>query len=161
MGSPSLNVGTVQGGSGTCIVPAQCSITIDRRVVPGEPVAAAGEEIEALLAGLRRRDPAFQARLVLQNVAPAMGIARDRPIVSAIRYAAQAVLGRDPGVHGWTATADSNMLVNDLGIPTVIFGPGSIRQVAHQANEYVPIAELEAATRIYALVIADLLTREA
>jgi acetylornithine deacetylase/succinyl-diaminopimelate desuccinylase-like protein len=90
-----------------------------------------------------------------------MEIARDRPVVAAIRRATQAVLGRDPGVHGWTATADSNMLVNDLGIPTVIFGPGSIRQVAHQANEHVPVAELDAATRIYALLIADLLGREA
>jgi acetylornithine deacetylase/succinyl-diaminopimelate desuccinylase-like protein len=32
--------------------------------------------------------------------------------------------------------------------------------VAHQANEYVPVAELDAATRIYALLIADLLGRE-
>ena len=89
-----------------------------------------------------------------------MEIARDQPVVAAIRGATRAVLGQDPGVHGWTATADSNILVNDLGIPTVIFGPGSIRQVAHQANEYVPVAELEAATRIYALLIADLLGRE-
>jgi acetylornithine deacetylase/succinyl-diaminopimelate desuccinylase family protein len=160
VGSPSLNVGTVAGGSGTCIVPAQCSLTIDRRVVPGEAVARAGEEIEEVLADLRRQDPTFRARLTLQNVAPAMEIEPDRPVVSAIRRAAAEVQGRDPGIHGWTATADSNLLVNDLGIPTVIFGPGSIRAVAHQPNEFVPLAELEAATRIYALVITDLLSRE-
>ena len=161
VGSPSLNVGTISGGSGTCIVPAQCRITIDRRVLPGEPAERAGAEIEEVLDELRGEDPSFRGRLILQNVAPAMEIARDRPVVAAIRRATQAVLGRDPGVHGWTATADSNMLVNDLGIPTVIFGPGSIRQVAHQANEHVPVAELDAATRIYALLIADLLGREA
>lgn len=160
VGSPSLNVGTIAGGSGTCIVPAQCRITIDRRVVPGEPVERAHQEIQEILDALGGRDPALRARLTLQNVAPAMEIAADQPVVGAVRRAAEAVLGRDPGVHGWTATADSNILVNDLGIPTVIFGPGSIRQVAHQPNEYVPISELHAATQIYALVLADLLGRE-
>ena len=127
--------------------------------MPGEPVERAHQEIQEILDALGGRDPALRARLTLQNVAPAMEIAADQPVVGAVRRAAEAVLGRDPGVHGWTATADSNMLVNDLGIPTVIFGPGSIRQVAHQPNEYVPISELHAATQIYALVLADLLGR--
>src|SRR5436309_894569 len=76
VGSPSLNVGTITGGSGTCIVPAQCRITIDRRVLPGEPVEGAGAEIEEVLDELRGEDPSFRGRLILQNVAPAMEIAR-------------------------------------------------------------------------------------
>lgn len=158
VGPPSLNVGTIAGGSGTCIVPARASITIDRRVVPGEPVEGATQELEAILAELRRRDPELRARLILQNVAPAMEVAAEEPVVRVVRRSARAVLGRDPGVHGWTATADSNMLVNDLKIPTVIFGPGSIAKVAHQANEYVPVDELHAATEVYARVMVELLT---
>jgi len=67
------------------------------------------------------------------------------------------VMGHDPGVHGWTATADSNLLVKDLGIPTVIFGPGSIYEVAHKVNEHIPLADLKAAVQIYALAILNLL----
>ena len=158
VGAPSLNVGTISGGSGTCIVPARASITIDRRVVPGEPVEGATRELEALLIELRRRDRELRAHLILQNVAPAMEVAATQPVVQAVRRSVQAVLGRDPGVHGWTATADSNLLVNVLKIPTVIFGPGSIAQVAHQANEYVPLADLYAATDVYARVLVELLS---
>jgi acetylornithine deacetylase/succinyl-diaminopimelate desuccinylase-like protein len=89
-----------------------------------------------------------------------MEIAAEEPVVRAVRRSVQAVLGRDPGVHGWTATADSNMLVNDLKIPTVIFGPGSIAKVAHQANEYVPVEDLYAATDVYGRVLIDLLSAQ-
>jgi acetylornithine deacetylase/succinyl-diaminopimelate desuccinylase family protein len=157
VGPPTINVGTIAGGSGTCIVPDRCSITIDRRVVPGEDVADATGEIEALVDRLRARDPGFRGSLVLQNIAPAMEIAPTQPVVMAIRRAAAEVTGTDPGVHGWTATADSNILVNDLGIPTVIFGPGSIHEVAHKPNEYISIADLKSAVSIYALAILDLL----
>jgi acetylornithine deacetylase/succinyl-diaminopimelate desuccinylase family protein len=158
VGSASLNVGTITGGSGTCIVPARASITIDRRVLPGEPVDGAIQELEAILAERRRCDPELRARLTLQNVAAAMEVAAEEPVVKAIRRSVRAVLARDPGVHGWTATADSNMLVNDLRIPTVIFGPGSIAKVAHQANEYVRVEELNAATEVYVRAMTDLLT---
>jgi acetylornithine deacetylase len=160
VGAPSLNVGTINGGSGTCIVPARASITIDRRVVPGEPAEKATQELEEVLARLRRRDGELRAHLTLQNVAPAMEVAAEEPVVRAVRRSIRAVLGRDPGVHGWTATADSNMLVNDLKIPTVIFGPGSIAKVAHQANEYVPVEDLYAATDVYARVLVELLSRQ-
>ena len=157
VGSPTLNVGTIAGGLGTCIVPDRCAITIDRRVVPGEPVENVGRELEAILGRLRARDPELRATLTLQNIAPAMEISADQPVVHAIRRATAAVTGKDPGAHGWTATADSNLLVNELGIPTVIFGPGSIFGVAHQPNEYVAVAELDAAASIYALTLRDLL----
>ncbi len=157
VGSPTLNVGTITGGTGTCIVPDRCAITVDRRVVPGEPPEGTRQELEEVLETLRARDPELRATLTLQNVAPAMEIAADQPVVAAIRRATWEVLGQDPGVHGWTATADSNMLVNDLRIPTVLFGPGSIFAVAHKVNEYLPVDELKAAAQIYALAMADLL----
>jgi acetylornithine deacetylase len=158
VGAPSLNVGTISGGSGTCIVPARARITLDRRVVPGERLEDPTQELEGMLTRLRRRDQELRAHLTLQNVAPAMEVGAEEPVVRAVRRGIRAVLGRDPGVHGWTATADSNMLVNDLKIPTVIFGPGSIAKVAHQANEYVPVEDLYAATDVYARVLVELLS---
>ena len=43
------------------------------------------------------------------------------------------------------------LLVNVGGIPTVLFGPGSIR-AAHMADEHVPIADLEVAARSLVVV---------
>jgi acetylornithine deacetylase/succinyl-diaminopimelate desuccinylase-like protein len=45
------------------------------------------------------------------------------------------------------------MILKEAGIPCVCFGPGSILN-AHAADEYVPVADLEACTRVYADIAA-------
>jgi acetylornithine deacetylase/succinyl-diaminopimelate desuccinylase-like protein len=69
-------------------------------------------------------------------------------IVRAAEEAASRVLGRPAPAGGFTATCDMTYLVNQGKIPTVILGPGSI-EVAHQANEYVPVNQLALAVQIY------------
>jgi acetylornithine deacetylase/succinyl-diaminopimelate desuccinylase-like protein len=54
------------------------------------------------------------------------------------------------------ATTDAALLANGAGIPTLIMGPGSIEQ-AHKANEFVPVADLVDAARIFALGAARML----
>jgi acetylornithine deacetylase/succinyl-diaminopimelate desuccinylase-like protein len=83
VGPPTINVGTIAGGLGICIVPDRCSITIDRRVVPGEAVEDASRELETLLDQVRARAPRIRTSLVLQNIAPAMEIAPTQPVRAA------------------------------------------------------------------------------
>jgi acetylornithine deacetylase len=51
-----------------------------------------------------------------------------------------------------TYGADMRLLVNDGGVPTVMFGPGDVRN-AHRPDEFVPLADLESVTRTLALTI--------
>lgn len=60
------------------------------------------------------------------------------------------VTGQAPVIRGMPYGADMRLLVNQGGMPTVIYGPGDVRQ-AHAPDEYVPIADLETATRTLAL----------
>jgi acetylornithine deacetylase len=69
------------------------------------------------------------------------------------------VTGQDPGIAGWQATCDANLLVNDAGIPTVIFGPGDISEQAHRPDEHIRIDELVMSAQIFALTALDLLSR--
>jgi acetylornithine deacetylase len=157
VGAPTINVGTIHGGTLTCIVPDRCTIKVDRRVTPSEEKDEVIREIQDLLERLRREDPDFSADVEMPVLAMPMEIEADEPIVKALRRATEQVTGKDPGVDGWSATCDANYLVNDANIPTVIFGPGSIAGQAHKTDEYIEIDELMLGTRIYALTLLDLL----
>jgi len=156
VGPPSLSVGTIEGGIQTSVIPDRCRVTVDRRVVPSETTAGAIEEMEAVIERLRRSVPGFDAALdVFVRIDP-VTISAESPIVRALRHAAASVTGVDPGVAGLRATTDADTLANQGGIPTVIMGPGSIRE-AHKADEFIPVDQLVAAAQLFALAAVDLL----
>jgi acetylornithine deacetylase len=74
----------------------------------------------------------------------------DAPIVTTVRGAATDVLGEPPQVRGMPYGCDLGLTVGVGGIPTVVFGPGDIRD-AHAPDESVAIDELTAAARALAL----------
>lgn len=74
---------------------------------------------------------------------------RDAPLVRAVDKVARRQGVTDTHLVGFDTWADQMMLLKEGGIPTVCFGPGSILR-AHAVDEYVPIADLEACTRVYA-----------
>jgi acetylornithine deacetylase len=79
------------------------------------------------------------------------------PVVEALRSAVGQVSGADPGVVGWSATSDGSILTHEGGMPTVIFGPGSIARDAHRPDESVAISDLGQCARIFASTIVQLL----
>jgi len=76
----------------------------------------------------------------------------DHPLVTTLGGAFGQVTGAPPRVRGMPYGADMHLLVHHGHTPTVIFGPGDVR-TAHASDEFVPIAELEAATRTLALTV--------
>jgi acetylornithine deacetylase len=156
VGSPTLSVGTIEGGMLTPMVPGRCRITIDRRVLPNEAPPDAVQQVREAIDRVRHRRPDLQADVRMLAFAPPMETDSGNPLVSSLRAATGRILGRDPGVHGWAATCDANLLVNEGKTPTVVFGPGSIADQAHKPDESVAIEELIAAAKIYAVVIMDL-----
>ena len=80
---------------------------------------------------------------------PGFRTPEDHEFVRAVRAAASAV-GMDAPVGGWTAACDGGFVARDLGIPTVVAGPGGLNDQAHQVDESVGVAELVAAARWYA-----------
>jgi acetylornithine deacetylase len=138
------SVGVMQGGIADNIVPEDCSFHYEFRNLPGADVAAMQAEVLAFAASL---EPAMRA------VAPEAGI-RFEPICATPDFLAPA---DDPAVRlaARLAEAESTTLVafgteaglfQRAGIPTVVCGPGHIAQ-AHQADEYVSLAQLAAGER--------------
>jgi len=152
LGSPTINVGTVKGGLKTNIVPDYCEITVDRRLIPGEKPMDAKQEIEETLKSLREKTSRFQVEIEVINVAEPSETSQHEPIVQIAREAVKEIIGRDPGVTGFTATCDMRFLVNEASIPTVILGPGSLQQ-AHIIDEYIEVEQIVDAAKIYASII--------
>ena len=157
VGSPTLSIGTIEGGLLTTMVPARCRIMVDRRVLPNEIAGDAVQQVRDAVDRVRGKHPGLHAEVRMVGFAPPMETAVDNPLVAAIREATLRVLGFDPGIHGWPATCDANVLVNEGKTPTLVFGPGSIADQAHKPDESVSTDELVAAAKIYALTILRLL----
>ena len=157
VGHPTLHVGTIEGGVNPWMVAGRCRITIDRRVLPGELPEDVVREVQEVVDRLGKRVPNFRGTARLVTFAQPMKTVPTNPVVAAIREATARVVGRDPGIHGWSATCDANIHVNDGDTPAIVFGPGSIERDAHRPDESVAVGELVAAARIYALAALRLL----
>lgn len=151
VGNASVSVGTITGGVKVNMVPDRCVISVDRRLIPGESVDNARMEIEEILKNLQSGDPEFKYTVkTLQEYNPSE-ISEEEEIVKSCRLAVEAVEGVDPGVSGFPAGCDMYLLVNEVNIPTVILGPGSLAQ-AHQPDEFVEVKQVVDAAKIYSLI---------
>jgi succinyl-diaminopimelate desuccinylase len=133
LGEPTLNVGTIAGGSGVNLVPDRAEAQIDVRTVPG----LTGERVLAQLADAVGPDVALEAWI---DLAPVITDPGDRWLQSVFAVAGGAVEPR--GVAYFT---DAAALTPAYGNPpTVIWGPGEAAQ-AHQTDEYADAAKIDAA----------------
>ena len=133
LGTATVNVGTISGGTQPNIVPDRCTISIDRRTLPGETDTKVKNEIAALL-----RSQNLSAKISRTKLAPAVPLETNhkRPLVEKIlKCVGQA---KPIGAHFFCDAA----ILSAGGIPSVVFGPGDIAQ-AHTADEWISLAELE------------------
>lgn len=147
VGSPTISVSTIRGGTALNVVPAECVISVDRRVVPGEDHEVLLAEFDELLSGVDvggctiERRPVFLATSGLDTPT-------DHPLVEALQNA-KADLTGDRGIPiGVTFGSDASWF-EAAGIACVVFGPGSIDQ-AHSDDEWVPIEEVAVCGEILA-----------
>lgn len=138
LGSPTVNVGSIQGGTQPNIVPEECRITIDRRTIPGETEASVRREIRAVLRQAGAKAEFQNLRLA---ECPPLETDPDRPLVQALCRAARRQ--RTRGVHYFCDAAP----LSAGGTPSVVFGPGDIRQ-AHTRDEWISLASLDRGTAI-------------
>ena len=75
---------------------------------------------------------------------------RDHPIVGCVSEVMRDLTGARPSLEGVPYGADMRLLVNEGRIPTILFGPGDVRQ-SHRPDEFVPLDDLLLATRALAL----------
>ncbi len=140
-----LCVGTVSAGTWASSVAE--SLTCEGRygVAVGEEVAAARRLLEETVAQAAQADPWLREHPPTLKwwggqFEPA-AISVDHPIVQTVSETFETVTGRAPVFEGMTYGADMRLLVNEGNTPTVLFGPGDVRN-AHRPDEFVPLNDL-------------------
>jgi acetylornithine deacetylase len=125
--------------------PDRCTLSIERRTIPGETTGDALREVESAIERVRARRPAMRASARVLLAQGPSDVAVDAPVVRALSDALRTE-GERVRVEGMSAWTDAALL-NDAGIPAVCFGPGDIK-LAHAAEEWIEIAEIERATAV-------------
>lgn len=150
LGRASLHASTISGGSGLTTYPAHCTVEIERRTIPGEGAQTFLDEIAAAAAMVRSTHPDLELDVAITTAQGPSDVELGAPVVVSLREALQGekLPVRIEGMSAWTDAA----LLNAAGIPAICFGPGDI-SLAHSATEFVPVREIEDATRVLARFI--------
>lgn len=137
----------ISGGSGPSIAPDICEALLDIRIVPEAPRDEVERVIRDILALVMQRRAPLRADLRVETALPPTQIAPDAPIVLALRHAADQALGWSPTI-AVSGPANESYILNELGIPTCVFGPEGDN--VHAIDEYVEIESIFQAGAIYA-----------
>jgi acetylornithine deacetylase len=131
---PTLNFGAIRGGDNANRICGHCELLLDMRFVPGQDPAATLRELASTVRGaVDGSGLACDLRELMQPIPPyATPLAGDM-----VRWAEE-ITGRRAGSVTFATEAP---FFSELGIETVVLGPGAIAQ-AHQPDEYVDIAAL-------------------
>ena len=157
---PYLNVGMIEGGTNTNVIPGRVTFKLDRRMIPEENPA----EVEATLREIIARTAAEQPgvtvdvkRMLLANaMKPLPG---NQPLVDAIQKHGRAVFGEDIPALGTPLYTDVRLFC-EAGIPGVIYGAGPrtvLESNAKRADENLVLEDLRRATKVIARALSDLL----
>ena len=140
VGSPTCNIGIIQGGAATNVVADACEVRLDRRLLPGEDVAAAQRELSEVVAAVPLPTGAG-VEVGDFSVSNAFETNADTPFTQRFLAMTREVLGDDPGPVGYLPGSDAKHLTAIARQGMIVFGPGSY-EVAHAADEYVDLAAL-------------------
>ena len=157
---PYLNVGRIEGGTNTNVVPGKVMFKLDRRMIPEENPVQVEADIRQVIAEAAARCPGISVeikRLLLANsMQPVTG---NQPLVDAIQRHGEQVFGQVIPAMGTPLYTDVR-LYGEAGIPGVIYGAGPrsvLESHAKRADERLDLEDLRRATKVIARSLKDLL----
>ncbi len=138
LGTGTINTGVIKGGLQANIVPDRCSITVDRRTIPGETEASVRRELQAFF---RRHQ--ISATIDDTKGVPCLPLETNHKLPLVQQFLRSANQSKPVGVRFFCDAA----ILAQGGIPSIVFGPGNIAQ-AHTADEWISLVSLEKGTRM-------------
>ena len=158
---PYLNVGTIEGGTNTNVVPGRVSFKLDRRMIPEENPTEVEANLRAVIAQAAAESPGItvdvQRILLARALQPLPG---NQPLVAAIQAHGEAVFGEPIPATGTPLYTDVRLFC-EAGIPGVIYGAGPrtvLESGAKRADERLDLNDLRRATKVMARSLSDWLS---
>jgi acetylornithine deacetylase/succinyl-diaminopimelate desuccinylase-like protein len=158
LGPANASVTLIGGGTRQNTIPESAFVVCDRRLLPGEDSRKADREVAAILDGLQAEIPDLHSvqTEVLAATVPSQTAVNEAIVQNGLN-AVSAITGRESGPQGFNAGCDMSKLVTIAHIPTIICGPGSLRE-AHSPDEFVAVEQLYQAVAIYETMIRKFLS---
>ena len=157
---PYLNIGTIEGGTNTNVIPGRVAFKLDRRMIPEENPA----DVEAALRQVIHESAALipgvtvdiKRILLARALQPLAG---NKPLVESLQKHGQAVFGEPIPALGTPLYTDVRLFC-EAGIPGVVYGAGPrtvLESHAKRADERLALNDLRRATKVIARALSDLL----
>ena len=158
---PYLNVGRIEGGTNTNVVPGKVSFKLDRRMIPEENPVEVESTIRQVIAEAAAACPGITVDIKRLLLANAMRpLAGNQFLVEALQKHGEALFGQKIPAMGTPLYTDVRLYA-EAGIPGVIYGAGPrtvLESNAKRADEHLDLADLRRATKVIARVLKDLLS---
>lgn len=157
LGAISITPTVLQAGSRVQlnVTPSVAIADFDLRTTP---VVDHSRLIDTFIAEVERiaKDTGCRGEVEVIDDRPPTAISPDADLVRSLTAAHRTVLSAEPTYGGVPGTTDGTILHRDAHLPVVVYGPGG-KWIAHQANEFVEVAEVIAAAKVYLLAARELL----
>jgi len=157
---PYLNVGRIEGGSNTNVVPGKVLLKLDRRMIPEEDPVAVEAEVRELIEQAVAGSPGIRVEIKRLLLAQALQPqTANAPLVQALQKHGQAVFGEPIPTAGTPLYTDVR-LYGAYGTAAVIYGAGPrtvLESNAKRADEHLALRDLQRATQVVARALYDLL----
>jgi acetylornithine deacetylase/succinyl-diaminopimelate desuccinylase family protein len=161
IGSPQLNIGLIEGGINTNVVPDRVTFRLDRRIIPDETPENVEAEVREVIAAAAARSPAAKVnvkRILLAR--PLKPTAATDALAALVCKNASAVFGETITSNGVPLYTDARLYA-ERNIPVVLYGAGprTIEEAnGHRADERLKLDDLQKATEVLALTLRDYLS---
>ena len=157
---PYLNVGRIEGGTNTNVVPGKVMFKLDRRLIPEENPAQVEQHVRRVIADAAATFPGISVEIQRLLLAAAWKPdAANAPLVQALQQHGKVIFGEEIPTSGTPLYTDVR-LFGAAGIPAVIYGAGPrtvLESNAKRADEHLVLSDLRGATKVVARVLFDLL----
>jgi succinyl-diaminopimelate desuccinylase len=158
---PYLNVGMIQGGTNTNVVPGKVVLKLDRRMIPEENPAEVEANIRRVIADAVATSAGITVDIKRILLARALQpLPGNHALVTSLCKNASAVFGEPVEASGTPLYTDARLFC-ERGIPAVLYGCGPrtvFESNAKRADEHIELEDLRRATKVVARTLADLLT---
>jgi acetylornithine deacetylase/succinyl-diaminopimelate desuccinylase-like protein len=158
---PYLNVGRIEGGTNTNVVPGKVQFKLDRRMIPEESPAEVEADVRRVIAEAAAGCPGIRVEITRLLLADSLKAnPANAPLVNALQKHGEAVFGEPIPTSGTPLYTDVR-LFGAHGIPAAIYGAGPrtvLESHAKRADEHIVLDDLRRATKVVARTLLDMLS---
>jgi acetylornithine deacetylase/succinyl-diaminopimelate desuccinylase family protein len=157
---PYLNVGRIEGGTNTNVVPGKVVLKLDRRMIPEENPEEVEADVRRVIGEAAAAVPGIQVEIKrLLRADSWKPDPRSAPLVRALQSHGEAIFGEPIQTSGTPLYTDVR-LFGAAGVPAAIYGAGPrtvLESNAKRADEHIVLEDLRRATKVVARALFDLL----